>query len=90
MSVFPTLSTPYDNRFINRAVNLAIDIGAYEAQLPSLAVISAPTPNPAEYGQPVTIGVTINSDGVNSKVGIVGTVYLENSKTGQIIASNSV
>ena len=90
MSVFPTLSTPFDNRFINRAVNLAIDIGAYEAQLPSLAVITAPTPNPAEYGQPVTIGVTINSDGVNSKVGIVGTVYLENSKTGQIIASNAV
>ncbi len=91
ISVFNSgLTTPYDNRYINRAVNLAIDIGAYEAQLPSLSTITSMVPNPAEYGQPVSLGVTVNSDGVNSKIGIVGTIYLENSKTLAIIASQPV
>ena len=91
ISVFNSgLTTPFDNRYINRAVNLAIDIGAYEAQLPSLSTITSVLPNPAEYGQAVTIGVTVNSDGVNSKIGIVGTVFLENSKTLAIIASQPV
>ncbi len=91
ISVFNSgITTPYDNRYINRAVNLAIDIGAYEAQLPSLSTITSLVPNPAEYGQAVTLGVTVNSDGVNSKIGIEGTVYLENSKTLAIIASQPV
>lgn len=90
--LYPDLTGTVDNRFINRMVNLALDIGAYEAQIPSVTSIvnNQLTPNPTQYGQPVTLAVNVNSDGASTKVGIVGTVYLEDSKTGQIIAQQDV
>ncbi len=90
--LYPDLTGLVDNRFINRNVNLALDIGAYEAQIPSIAQIvnNQLNPNPAEYGQPVSFSVNVNSDGASTKVGIVGTIYVEDSKTGQIIAQQDV
>jgi len=92
VQIFPGITGLVDNRFINPQVNPALDLGAHEAQYPCVLqrVNTQLNPNPAEYGQPVSLAVNVNSDGATTKVGIVGTVFLEDSKTGQIIAQQDV
>lgn len=94
-------STGTDIRGANRAVNNAIDIGAYEVQVASrtevrdTSILTPGNPNPTvtapyEYGQPISIDLkTAWNDNVTPTAAVTGTVSLVRVSDDQILGASN-